>query len=189
MPEKNEVSWTAMLMGYTQCERIEEALELFDAMPVKSIVACNAMILGLGQNGEVAKARWVFDQMREKDDGTWSAMIKVYEQNEFELEALNLFAVMQREGVRPNFPSLISALGLCASLASLDHGKQVHGQLVRSQYDLDVYVASVLITISSISYAASCQANSSGQVLLGRISSSALGATLICTQIHDIITK
>ncbi|KAM4118845.1 hypothetical protein ACJW30_03G013700 [Castanea mollissima] len=147
MPEKNEVSWTAMLMGYTQCERIEEALELFDAMPVKSIVACNAMILGLGQNGELAKARWVFDQMRERDDGTWSAMIKVYEQNGFELEALNLFAVMQREGVRPNFPSLISVLGLCASLASLDHGKQVHGQLVRSQYDLDVYVASVLITM------------------------------------------
>ncbi len=147
MPEKNEVSWTAMLTGYTQCGRIEEASELFDAMPVKSIVACNAMILGLGQNGEVAKARWVFDQMREKDDGTWSAMIKVYERKEFELEALNLFAVMQRERVRPNFPSLISVLGLCASLASLDHGKQVHAQLVRSQIDLDVYVASVLITM------------------------------------------
>jgi pentatricopeptide repeat protein len=147
MPEKNEVSWTAMLMGYIQCGRIKEASELFDAMPVKSIVVCNAMILGFGHNGEVAKARWVFDQMREKDDGTWSAMIKAYERKGFELEALNLFDMMQREGFRPNVPSLISVLCICASLASLDHGKQVHAQLVRSKFDLDVYVASVLITV------------------------------------------
>lgn len=147
MPEKNEVSWTVMLMGYTESGRIEEASDLFDAMPVKSIVACNAIILGFGQNGNVAKAKRVFDQMGEKDDGTWSAMIKVYERKGFELQALNLFAVMQREGVRPNFPSLISVLCVCASLASLDHGKQVHAHLVRSRFDHDVYVASVLITM------------------------------------------
>lgn len=147
MPEKNEVSWTAMLIGYIQCGRIKEASELFEAMPVKSIIACNAMILGIGQKGEVAKARWVFDQMREKDDVTWSAMIKAYERKGFELEALNLFDVMQREGFRPNVPSLISVLCICASLANLDYGKQVHAQLVRSQFDLDAYVASVLITM------------------------------------------
>ncbi|XP_057465429.1 pentatricopeptide repeat-containing protein At1g56690, mitochondrial-like [Actinidia eriantha] len=147
MPEKNEVTWTAMLMGYTQCGRIEEASELFDAMPIKSVVACNAMILGLGQNGEVVKARKVFDQMKEKDDGTWSAMIKVYERKGFELEALDLFSMMQRQGVRVNFPSLISILSVCASLASLDHGRQVHAQLLRSRFDSDVYVSSVLITM------------------------------------------
>ncbi|XP_041017426.1 pentatricopeptide repeat-containing protein At1g56690, mitochondrial-like [Juglans microcarpa x Juglans regia] len=147
MPEKNEVSWTVMLMGYIHCGRIKEASELFDAMPVKSIVACNAMILGFGQNGEVAKARRVFDQMREKDDGTWSAMIKVYERKGLEFQALNLFAAMQRGGISPNFPSLISVLCVCSSLASLDHGKQVHAQLVRSHYDRDVYVSSVLITM------------------------------------------
>ncbi|KAK2975030.1 hypothetical protein RJ640_017258 [Escallonia rubra] len=123
MPEKNEVSWTAMLMGYTQCGRIEEASELFDAMPVKSVVSCNALILGFGQNGKVAKARHIFDQTREKDDRTWSSMIKVYERQGFELEAL-----------------------VCATLAILDHGRQVHAQLVKSRFDSDVYVASVLIT-------------------------------------------
>ncbi|CAL5330045.1 unnamed protein product [Camellia sinensis] len=147
MPEKNEVTWTAMLMGYTHCGRIEEASELFDAMPIESVVACNAMILGLGHNGEVVKARKVFDQMREKDDGTWSAMIKVYERKGFELEALDLFALMQRQGIPSNFPSLISILSVCASLASLDHGRQVHAKLLRSYFDSDVYVSSVLITM------------------------------------------
>ncbi|KAK4794430.1 hypothetical protein SAY86_012424 [Trapa natans] len=147
MPEKNEVSWTAMLMGYTHCGRMEDASKLFKVMPVKSIVACNAMILGLGQSGEVTRARSLFDWMREKDDGTWSAMIKVYERKSYELEALDLFAMMQKRGVRPNFPSLISILSVCASLATIDQGRQIHAQLVRSLYAIDVYVASVLITM------------------------------------------
>ncbi|BFG37947.1 hypothetical protein CerSpe_242210 [Prunus speciosa] len=127
MSKKNEVSWTAMLIGYTQCGRIEEASQLFHAMPVKSVVACNAIILGYGQNGEVAKAREVFDIMRERDDQTWSATIKVYERKGFEVETLDLFALMQREGVS-------------GSLASLDYGRQIHAQLVRNQFDHDVYV-------------------------------------------------
>ncbi|KAL0459864.1 UNVERIFIED_CONTAM: Pentatricopeptide repeat-containing protein, mitochondrial [Sesamum latifolium] len=147
MPEKNEVTWSAMLMGYTQCGRIEDAWELFKAMPTKPVVACNAMIIGLGENGEVSKARKVFDLMREKDDGTWSAMIKIYERKGFELEALSLFRLMQSEGVRPHFPSLISILSVCASLATLDHGRQIHAQMLRSKFDDDIYLSSVLITM------------------------------------------
>ncbi|KAM1096866.1 hypothetical protein ACFX19_014600 [Malus domestica] len=134
-----------MLIDYTQCGRIIKASELFQAMPIKSVVTCNAMIRGYGQNGEVAKVREVFDNMRDRDDRTWSAMIKVYELKGFDLEALDLFALMQREDIRPNFP--LSVLSVCGSLANLDYGRQIHAQLVRNQFDLDVYVASVLMTM------------------------------------------
>ncbi|XP_043720107.1 pentatricopeptide repeat-containing protein At1g56690, mitochondrial-like isoform X1 [Telopea speciosissima] len=147
MPEKNEVSWTAMLTGYTQSGRIEDAVEIFKTMPEKSVISCNAMILGFGQSGNVAEARCVFDGMREKDDGTWSAMIKGYERNGFELEALNMFALMQKAGIKPNYPSLITVLSVCASLAILDHGRQIHAEVVKSQFDLDVFVASALMTM------------------------------------------
>ncbi|KAG6773054.1 hypothetical protein POTOM_020308 [Populus tomentosa] len=172
MPERNVVSWTAMIRGYVQeglieeaellfwrmpernvvswtvmSGRINEAAELFKEMPVKPVAACNEMIMGFGLDGEVGKTKLVFDQMREKDDGTWSTMIKIYERKGFELEALALFSLMQTEGVRPSFPSVISVLSVCGSLASLDHGRQVHSQLVRSQFDIDIYVSSVLITM------------------------------------------
>ncbi|KZV43824.1 pentatricopeptide repeat-containing protein mitochondrial-like [Dorcoceras hygrometricum] len=147
MPERNEVTWTAMLMGYTNCGRIEDAWELFKAMPSKSVVACNALIIGLGKTGDISKARKVFDLTREKDDGTWTAMIKIYERKAFELEALCLFRMMQSKGVRLHFPSLISILSVCSSLAILNHGKQVHAKLLRSQLDDDVYLMSVLITM------------------------------------------
>ncbi|KAH6803586.1 Pentatricopeptide repeat superfamily protein [Perilla frutescens var. frutescens] len=147
MPERNEVTWTAMLMGYIQCGRTEDAWELFEAMPTKSIVACNAMIIGLGENGDVPRARKVFDLMREKDIGTWEGMIKIYERKGYELEALCLFRVMQSEGVKPHFPSLISILSACATLATLDHGKQIHAQLLRYKFDDDVYLSSTLLTM------------------------------------------
>ncbi|CAH9133899.1 unnamed protein product [Cuscuta epithymum] len=147
MPEKNEVSWTSMLLGYTQNGRIEEAWKLFKEMPLKPTAACNAIILGVGQNGEIEKARVVFDSTEEKDGGTWSAMIKVYERKGYELNALGLFRLMQSKGVRPNFPSLISILSVCASLASLDCGREVHASLIRSNFDEDVFVSSVLITM------------------------------------------
>ncbi|CAI0382054.1 unnamed protein product [Linum tenue] len=143
----NEVTWTAMLMGYTRSGRIEEAAELFDAMPFQSAPACNEMIMGFGHDGQVTEARRVFDQMTEKDDVPWSSMIKVYERKGFELEALSLFRLMQLQGIRPNFPSMISTLSVCGSLATLNHGREVHAQLVRSLFDCDVYVCSVLITM------------------------------------------
>ncbi|CAL5210504.1 unnamed protein product [Lathyrus oleraceus] len=147
MPGRNEVSWTAMLMGYTQSGRMKEAFKLFEAMPVKWVVACNEIITRFGLSGEVNRARMVFEGMKERDEGTWNAMIKVCERKGFELEALGLFVRMQREGVELNFPSFISVLSVCASLASLDHGRQVHARLVRSEFDQDLYVASVLITM------------------------------------------
>ncbi|KAL6519644.1 hypothetical protein OROHE_017334 [Orobanche hederae] len=147
MPERNEVTWTAMLMGYTQCGRTDDAWELFKAMPTEPIIACNAMIIGLGENGDVSKARKIFDLMKEKDDGTWSAMIKTYERKGLEMEALSLFRLMQREGIMPHFPTLISILSVCASLATLHYGRQIHAQLLRSQFDDDIYLSSVLITM------------------------------------------
>ncbi|KAL1225208.1 Pentatricopeptide repeat-containing protein [Cardamine amara subsp. amara] len=147
MPEKTEVSWTSMLVGYTLNDRIEDAEEIFEAMPMKPVIACNTMIAGLGQKGDIEKARRIFDSMKDRDDATWRIMIKIYERSSFVLEALDLFALMQKQGVRPTFPTLISVLSVCASLASLHHGKQVHAQLVRCQFDVDVYVASVLMTM------------------------------------------
>ncbi|XP_047964634.1 pentatricopeptide repeat-containing protein At1g56690, mitochondrial-like isoform X3 [Salvia hispanica] len=160
MPERNEVTWTAMLMGYVQCARTEDAWELFKAMPIKSVVACNAMIIGLGENGEVSRARKVFDLMREKDNGTWEAMIKIYERKGFELEALSLFRLMQSEGVKSHFPSLISILSVCATLATLDHGYAQHGlgdealQVFREMYSSGIHADDITFigVLSGCSY-------------------------------------
>ncbi|XP_066394049.1 pentatricopeptide repeat-containing protein At1g56690, mitochondrial-like isoform X1 [Miscanthus floridulus] len=147
MPERNEVSWTAMLFGYIQAGRIEDAEELFNAMPDHPLAACNAMIVGFGQRGMVDAAKAVFNRMCETDDGTWSAIIKAYEQNEFLMEALSTFREMLYIGIRPNYPSVISVLTVCAALAVLDYGREVHGAMLRCSFDMDIFAVSALITM------------------------------------------
>ncbi|KAJ1297395.1 hypothetical protein BS78_01G372600 [Paspalum vaginatum] len=147
MPERNEVSWTAMLFGYIQAGRVEDAEELFNAMPEHPLAACNAMIVGFGQQGTVDAAKAVFNRMHERDDGTWSAIIKAYEQNEFLMEALSAFREMLRNGIRPNYPSVISILTVCATLAVLDHGREVHAAMLRCSFDMDIFAVSALITM------------------------------------------
>ncbi|KAK3151454.1 hypothetical protein QOZ80_3AG0246060 [Eleusine coracana subsp. coracana] len=147
MPERNDVSWTAILFGYIQADRVEDAEELFNAMPEHPVAACNAMIVGFGQRGMVDAAKAVFERMRERDDGTWSAIIKAYEQNEFLMEALSTFCQMLRNGIRPNNPSVISILTVCAALAVLDYGREVHAAMLRCSFDMDIYAVSALITM------------------------------------------
>ncbi|ONK67632.1 uncharacterized protein A4U43_C05F2090 [Asparagus officinalis] len=147
MPEKNEVSWTAMLTGYAHAGRIEEAAEIFHAMPEKPLIACNAMITGFGMNGMVDEAKEVFHRMLERDEASWSAMIKIYEQNGLQIEALDSFRSMQMARFCPNYPSIISILTVCAGLAILGHGRQVHGVIMKHHFDSDVFIVSALITM------------------------------------------
>ena len=51
MPERNLVSWTAMITGYAQDGRVDEALKLFKKMPLRNVESCNAMIAGYVHNG------------------------------------------------------------------------------------------------------------------------------------------
>ncbi|PRQ20568.1 putative tetratricopeptide-like helical domain-containing protein [Rosa chinensis] len=92
MPERNMVTYNAMLSGYVQsgrnveswtsmlcglaCEgRIEEARRLFEEMPERNVVSWNSMIAGLVKNGDLEGAREVFDWMRMKNVVSCNAMI------------------------------------------------------------------------------------------------------------------
>jgi pentatricopeptide repeat protein len=82
MPEQNAVSWNAMITGYANKGRLEEARHFFDKMPQQNIVSWNAMITTYAQNGRFEEARKLFDEMPERDIISWNAMIAGYAQNE-----------------------------------------------------------------------------------------------------------
>lgn len=116
-------------------------------MPDHPVAACNAMMVGFGQHGMVDAAKAMFERMCARDDGTWSAMIKVYEQNEFLMEALSTFREMLCRGIRPNYTSFISILTVCAALATADYGRELHAAMLRCSFDTDVFAVSALITM------------------------------------------
>ncbi|XP_031503544.2 pentatricopeptide repeat-containing protein At1g33350 [Nymphaea colorata] len=63
MSERNVISWTAMVFGYTKFGRMGEAVLLFDNMPVRDPPSWNAMIAGFAQNGMFGDAVSMFRRM------------------------------------------------------------------------------------------------------------------------------
>ncbi|XP_059077386.1 pentatricopeptide repeat-containing protein At3g09040, mitochondrial-like [Cryptomeria japonica] len=64
IPQKNVVSWTAMITGYAQNGFLDEASRLFREIPQRNVVSWNAMIAGYSQNDFVEKALLTFKEMQ-----------------------------------------------------------------------------------------------------------------------------
>eukprot|EP01018_Ginkgo_biloba_P009794 Gb_07756 [translate_table: standard] len=107
--------------------------------------------------GSLVDARRVLDEMPERDLVSWTAMIAGYAQNGFAHEALSLFYQMQRIGIQPNEYTFASVLPVLANSAALEHGKEVHEDIIRGGFESSVFVASALVDMyakcGSIKYA------------------------------------
>lgn len=78
---------------------------------------------------------------------SWSALLSGYAQNGFPQEALSGFREIHVLGVKCNeftFPSVLKA---CSITEDLLLGKQVHGIVVVTGFDSDVYVANTLVVM------------------------------------------
>ncbi|URE07957.1 Pentatricopeptide repeat-containing protein [Musa troglodytarum] len=111
-----------------------------------NVISFTALLEGYVKLGDLQPAREIFDLMSYRDVVAWTAMIVGYVQNGFNSEAMDLFRLMIDKGPKPNHYTLAAILSVCSSLASLDHGKQIHCRAIRST-GLSVSVSNALITM------------------------------------------
>ncbi|KAL9235282.1 hypothetical protein vseg_010055 [Gypsophila vaccaria] len=64
MPEKDVVSWTTLISGYSQLGRVNDAYEVFRLMPQRSAASWNAMIASFVQHDRFHEAFSLFNEMR-----------------------------------------------------------------------------------------------------------------------------
>lgn len=149
IPERNVVSWNALIAGYVQGGYGEETSALFHRMERENLeldqVTLGIFISACLRFGNVCDARHVFDKMTEKDDVSWTAMITGYAHNGYGEEALHLFKEMLLAGIKPDAVTYASVLCSCAELACLVCGEDVHAHIIRSGFEVDVLVGSVLL--------------------------------------------
>ena len=77
------------------------------------------------------------------------SMFAGYAQNGRGEEALNLFSQMLRSGMQPDEVTFVSLFTACASLASLEEGRQVYVLVIKHDFDSDLSVSNALVTMFS----------------------------------------
>ncbi|XP_010258546.1 PREDICTED: pentatricopeptide repeat-containing protein At2g22070 [Nelumbo nucifera] len=112
-----------------------------------NVISFTSLLDGYIKLGDINPARQIFDSLRDRDVVAWTAMIAGYVQNGFNKDAIDLFRLMVDEGPKPNNYTLAAMLSVCSSLASLEHGKQIHANAIRSGEDSSVSVGNALITM------------------------------------------
>ncbi|XP_050373848.1 putative pentatricopeptide repeat-containing protein At5g40405 [Argentina anserina] len=136
---------TALISMYGELGCLEESHRVFQGISEPDVVARTAMLTAGAKCGDVDHARKVFDEMPERDPCTWNAMIAGYAQCGKPEEALDMFHLMQMEGVRVNTVCMVSVLSACSHLGVLDHGRWAHAYIERSKVRMDVTLGTALL--------------------------------------------
>ncbi|KAK9288334.1 hypothetical protein L1049_016785 [Liquidambar formosana] len=116
-------------------------------MPERDLVSWNAVLSGYVNAGRIGEAKSFFREMPERNLLTWTVMISGLAQNGFGEEGLKLFNQMKLEGFEPCDYAFAGAIISCAGLGALEHGRQLHAQLVRYGFDSSLSTGNALITM------------------------------------------
>ncbi|KAL6338703.1 hypothetical protein AAG906_023852 [Vitis piasezkii] len=149
----------ALISMYSKSGGVEIARKIIEQSMISNldVIAFTALLDGYVKLGDINPARRIFDSLRVRDVVAWTAMIVGYVQNGFNQDAMELFRSMIKEGPKPNNYTLATMLSVSSSLASLDHGRQIHASATRSGNASSVSVSNALITMyaksGSINYA------------------------------------
>eukprot|EP01018_Ginkgo_biloba_P022114 Gb_05939 [translate_table: standard] len=105
----------------------------------------SALIDTYAKCGSIKDAHKIFDKMANRDIVSWSGVIAGYAQGGHDEEVLKLFREMQRVGMKPDQFTFGSVLKACAGLAALEQSKSVHTHVIKTGFDIDVFVGSALV--------------------------------------------
>ncbi|KAL0327351.1 UNVERIFIED_CONTAM: Pentatricopeptide repeat-containing protein [Sesamum angustifolium] len=121
IPDRNVVSWTAMISGYARAGQVGNAVLLFEEMPegIRDTPFWNSIIAGCAQNGLFSEAIEFFRRMV-VDEGMGA-------------------------GNKPNQGTIVCVLSALGHGGMLQFGKCIHGYIYRSGLGSDLFVVNGLI--------------------------------------------
>ncbi|KAL3534055.1 hypothetical protein ACH5RR_007576 [Cinchona calisaya] len=94
---------------------------------------------------DVETAHKVFLTTQKENVVLWNVMLVSYGLKGDLNESFRIFEQMRMEGLRPNQYTYPSILRTCTLVGALDLGEQIHTQVIKTGFQLNVYVCSVLI--------------------------------------------
>ncbi|XP_059665954.1 pentatricopeptide repeat-containing protein At2g27610-like [Cornus florida] len=87
-----------------------------------NVVVGSALIDMYAKCGRLSDARKVFDNLPSKNLVSWNTMLVGYAQHGFGKDALRIYDMMQKNGVKPNDITFIGVLSACGHVGLLEEG-------------------------------------------------------------------
>ncbi|XP_024528316.1 pentatricopeptide repeat-containing protein At1g05750, chloroplastic isoform X2 [Selaginella moellendorffii] len=121
----NEVTFISMLSSCTVAEDLSVGRLIHEAADKygygSDVVVGNSVLNMYGKCGDVDRARQLFDEMGDKHAApvAWNSLMGAYTQTRNFVLAVELFSLMQLEGVIANKVTFLAALNACAGLAEM----------------------------------------------------------------------
>ncbi|KAI3907242.1 hypothetical protein MKW92_031934 [Papaver armeniacum] len=110
-----------------------------------NVSVTNSLIAMYSKCKSVDLAAELFGKLKKKTLVSWNAMILGYAQNGRVSEALDLFRKMEQENVKPDSFTMVSVIAGLADLSVLHKAKWIHGLIVRSHFDKNIFVMTALV--------------------------------------------
>ena len=98
-----------------------------------------------GRWGKLKAAECLFGQMNERNLISWNAMIASYMQNGENRNAMALFQDLCNRTLKPDATTIASILPAFAELASLREAEQIHGYVMKSRLDSNIFVSNSIV--------------------------------------------
>ncbi|KAL7586655.1 hypothetical protein Lser_V15G38495 [Lactuca serriola] len=165
MPQRNMVSWTAMISAFSQNSKFTKAITTFCGIwdsgesPYQSafssvIQGCSSLkSVQIGTQihymyskcGSIIEACMVFEEMPSKDEVSWNSMINGYAKNGYNEEALVSFKKMLIEDVTINQHLVCSTLCACGPLNAYNIGRSLHSFVTKLGFEQHNSVSNALM--------------------------------------------
>ena len=95
--------------------------------------------------GELEDAQKVFDTLSEHNVVSWCTLITGYSYHGQGLLALEVYAKMQEEKIKPDEIILSCILKVCANLGAIELGRLLNDHIIRNGVDSNVVIGSILV--------------------------------------------
>jgi pentatricopeptide repeat protein len=105
----------------------------------------NAVLRMYTKHDDTRSAAKLFESLDTWDSVGWTMMINCYSQNNSSLEALQLFDAMKKRGLKIDSITYTCVIKVCADLADLSRGKEVHTEIVQQNVPLTIALQTALI--------------------------------------------
>lgn len=151
--QPDSVTFVTLLSTCTKLTDVDFASELHCDIIKRgydsTLIVGNALLDVYAKCGKMEHSMWQFEIMSARDIVTWNTIIASCFHHEESYVGLKMLSRMRKEGIIPDVATVLGSLPLCSLLAAKRQGKELHGFIIRLNFESHVPVGNALIEMYS----------------------------------------